>query len=108
MLFAALAFTRYAVPALIGLVACLGLSVWINRGLYAWFARKRGLAFTARAVPLHIVYQLVSAVAVPVGVVLYVAESWLPSSRDAEAGGSPFGDLPPSQAARLAPALFHS
>lgn len=88
LLFAALAFTRYTIPALIGFAACLVLSLWINRGLYSWFVNKRGVAFAARALPLHVMYQLVSAVAVPVGVALYVSESWLRPSRGVDSSES--------------------
>lgn len=77
--FAAMAFTRYTIPALIGLALSIMAAVWINRGLYGWFVSKKGAGFAAKAVPLHIVYQLVSAVAVPLGVAMYVSESWFPS-----------------------------
>ena len=87
VLFAVLAFTRFSVAGLVGLVISVGLSIWVNRDLYRWFANKRGAAFAAKAVPLHLVYQLVSAIAVPLGVAMYVSESWLPALRNDAAGG---------------------
>jgi len=57
---------------LLAAVGFLALSLWINRDLYRWFARVRGWGFMVRVVPLHLVYQLLSLVAVPVGLFLHV------------------------------------
>jgi O-antigen/teichoic acid export membrane protein/glycosyltransferase involved in cell wall biosynthesis len=81
VVFAILTLTRYSTFALVGLAVSVALSVWINRDLYRWFIQKRGAGFATRAVPLHFLYQLVSGVAVPLGVASYVSESWLPRSR---------------------------
>lgn len=94
VLFAILAFTSYALPALIGLVACVGLSVWVNRDLYRWFAHKRGAAFGTRAVPLHFLYQLIGGVAVPLGLVGYLIETSRPRSADVDESG-PFRRFAP-------------
>jgi hypothetical protein len=37
----------------------------LNRDLYAFFARRRGLAFAARSVPLHWFYAWYCGLAVP-------------------------------------------
>jgi O-antigen/teichoic acid export membrane protein len=87
VIFGVLALTRYSTVAIIGLAVCIALSIWINRDLYRWFIEKRGAGFATKAVPLHFLYQLVSGVAVPIGVASYVSESWLPRSR-ADAEGS--------------------
>ncbi len=47
--------------------AFFALSLWVNRGLYSWFARARSPGFMLRVIPLHLLYQLVSGVAVPIG-----------------------------------------
>ncbi|MEO7368993.1 MAG: glycosyltransferase [Gemmatimonadaceae bacterium] len=51
--------------------ALLALSLWVNRKLYRWFARVRTPGFMLRVIPLHILYQLVSIVAVPIGALLH-------------------------------------
>lgn len=51
--------------------AFLSLSLWVNRELYTWFARVRSPAFMLRIIPLHLLYQLVSGIAVPIGALLH-------------------------------------
>lgn len=55
-------------------VALLALSLWINRDLYLWFARARGWGFAVRVIPLYLIYQLLSLLAVPIGVILYMRD----------------------------------
>ncbi|MEP6506855.1 MAG: glycosyltransferase [Gemmatimonadales bacterium] len=55
-------------------IAFLAISLWINRGLYAWFAKTRSPLFMGRAIPLHVAYQLLSVFAVPIGMTLYFAD----------------------------------
>ncbi len=88
IVFAMLALSSYRAIALIGLGVSLAGSIWINRDLYLWFTQKRGFYFATRAVPLHFLYQLVSAIAVPLGVAMYVSESFPFSSRDKTGGES--------------------
>lgn len=51
--------------------ALLALSFWVNRELYSWFARVRSPGFMVRIIPLHLLYQLVSGAAVPIGALLH-------------------------------------
>ena len=81
VVFALVALIRLSVMALLAMAVCVGLSFWINRDLYRWFVRRRGVAFAASAVPLHFSYQLLSAAAVPLGVAMYMGDSWLPALR---------------------------
>lgn len=67
--------------AWVGAALCVLASLWTNRELYRWFAEKRNIGFAIKAVPLHLSYQLLSGAAVPIGVAMYAAESWLPASR---------------------------
>jgi Glycosyltransferases, probably involved in cell wall biogenesis len=75
LVFAVLALTRFTIAGIIGAIACVATSLWVNRDLYLWFARMRGNLFAAEAVILHLMYQLVSAVAAPIGIATYVYES---------------------------------
>ncbi len=46
-----------------GVVLCLVVGIlYLNRNLYAFFAKKRGAVFMVRAIPLHIFYYLYSGV----------------------------------------------
>jgi glycosyltransferase involved in cell wall biosynthesis len=60
-------------PAAIWLTgtSALGLLV-LNRGLYAYFARQRGVVFTMKAIPLHWFYYLYACLAFTVGAGGYV------------------------------------
>ncbi len=44
-------------------LALLAPVLWINRGLYGLFARRRGLAFMLGAIPLHLLYFVYGGVA---------------------------------------------
>ena len=46
--------------------------LFVNRHLYAFFERERGLLFTVRAIPMHLVYYLVFGIAMAVGWLLHV------------------------------------
>jgi glycosyltransferase involved in cell wall biosynthesis len=46
--------------------------LFVNRHLYAFFERERGLLFTLRAIPMHLVYYVVFGIAMAVGWVLHV------------------------------------
>ncbi|HEX2723408.1 MAG TPA: glycosyltransferase family 2 protein [Gemmatimonadaceae bacterium] len=59
--------TGFGVSAWIAAAAFVGVSVAVNIPFYAWLTRHGGLPMLAVAIPLHFGYQLVSAVAVPVG-----------------------------------------
>jgi GT2 family glycosyltransferase len=76
------------------MAACALLLVFLNRDLYQFFARKRGLAFAAATVPLHWLYYLYCGASV---VLALAAQLWaqltgqrlvpLPSPSDARASG---------------------
>ncbi|MEO5902449.1 MAG: glycosyltransferase [Gemmatimonadaceae bacterium] len=66
-----------------GLVAAaifFAVSIWVNRQLYSWFARFRGAGFAARVIPLHFLYQLVSLMALPLGLILHIRDRLLKSA----------------------------
>jgi hypothetical protein len=44
----------------------------VNRHLYAFFERERGLLFTLRAIPMHLVYYVVFGIAMALGWLLHV------------------------------------
>jgi hypothetical protein len=46
---------------------CLALVVAGNLPLFRWFARERGLRFALVAVPLRLLYYMLNAIAVPIG-----------------------------------------
>jgi len=48
-------------PALALWLACLLLVVVLNRAFYGFFLRRRGLLFTLRVIPVHLLYYLYSA-----------------------------------------------
>ena len=73
IVFAASTAARFNLLTLAATIICIAISIWINRELYLWFAQKRGAAFSARVVPLHLAYQALSAVAVPFGAAFHVA-----------------------------------
>jgi len=53
-----------------GLVACAVLLIFLNRDLYRFFARKRGLVFAVGTVPLHWLYYLYCGVSVILAVLV--------------------------------------
>ena len=66
--FAALAALCLALAAvrpffLLGVVAAVAAVIALNRGLFALFARRFGIAFAAACVPLHMLYYLYSGLA---------------------------------------------
>jgi hypothetical protein len=64
--------------------------VVINRRFYSFFARERGLLFTARVVPMHVLYYLYSGVALAVGILRHVWKTRIArSSRIKVASGAP-------------------
>jgi hypothetical protein len=46
--------------------------LFVNRHLYAFFERERGLVFTLRAIPMHLVYYIVFGIAMALGWLLHV------------------------------------
>lgn len=60
----ALAALRLSFPPLAWIAAVLvGIFFVVNRGLYQFFLRTRGLGFTLRVIPLHLVYHLLNGMA---------------------------------------------
>jgi len=47
--------------ALVVLAVCFLLLLWLNREIYGFFLQRRGLIFTLRAIPIHLLYYLYSA-----------------------------------------------
>ena len=83
-----------------GFVVALGLTAllaWLNRDLYRFFRRKRGLMFALRVVPLHWLYYFYNAVAFGCGLLLHLqdrlrSEAWprpgpLPDGIDLDGSG---------------------
>jgi glycosyltransferase involved in cell wall biosynthesis len=60
-------------PALALALAALGAIGILNRGLYAFFARRRGWRFLLVAVPMHLFYYLYSVAAFGIGLALHLA-----------------------------------
>jgi glycosyltransferase involved in cell wall biosynthesis len=58
-------------PAYLIALALFALSLFLNRELYVWLGERGGFRLAIVAVPLHFAYLLISAIAVPVGIVLY-------------------------------------
>lgn len=56
---------------LLALPAALGPVLWMNRDLYAFFRRHRGLWFALRVLPLHLLYYVLNGVSVVSGWVLH-------------------------------------
>jgi cellulose synthase/poly-beta-1,6-N-acetylglucosamine synthase-like glycosyltransferase len=57
---------------LIATAVSLQAILFVNRHLYGFFERERGLLFTLRAIPMHLVYYLVFGVAMALGWLLHV------------------------------------
>jgi hypothetical protein len=73
----ALVFLLLAVIAadgrwLIGTAMSIQAILFVNRHLYAFFERERGLWFTVRAIPMHLVYYIVFGIAMALGWILHV------------------------------------
>ncbi len=69
---AVLGIAGLGAPAYAVAIVMFVLSLFLNRELYFWFRERGGLRLALAAVPLHFIYLLLSAVAVPVGAVLYL------------------------------------
>jgi hypothetical protein len=59
--------------ALLPLAGSLAALVGLNFDCYRWFVRKRGLAFAARVVPVHLIHHLCNGASFVVGTVLHIA-----------------------------------
>jgi len=59
--------------ALVSLMVSLAALVALNVDCYRWFARKRGLAFAARVVPVHLIHHLCNGVSFVAGTALHIA-----------------------------------
>jgi len=60
--------------ASLGILLCAALLMFLNRDLYRFFARKRGLAFAVGAVPLHWLYYAYCGASVVLGLSAYLWE----------------------------------
>jgi GT2 family glycosyltransferase len=63
LLAASLVLAPFRLPALELAVACILVVIVLNRALYGFFVRQRGLFFTVAAVPLHLLYFLYGGLA---------------------------------------------
>lgn len=70
--FAVLGAAGLGKPAYVLAAFSFVLSLFINRVLYLWFFEKGGYRLGFLAMPLHFIYLLLSALAVPVGAVRYM------------------------------------
>jgi glycosyltransferase involved in cell wall biosynthesis len=80
LLCAALFLKPSLVPLLL-LAAIAGLLVYLNLGLYRFFARQRGLRFAVQAMPLHWLYYGYCGVAVGAGLSLHLWDKLRPQRR---------------------------
>ena len=53
-------------------LACLLALVWLDRPYYAFFVRRRGLLFTARWFPVHVLHHLSNGVSFATGTALFL------------------------------------
>jgi GT2 family glycosyltransferase len=58
---------------------CAALLLWLDWDYYAFFARRRGIAFAARWFPLHVLHHLSNGIAFIAGSVLARSARWLPA-----------------------------
>lgn len=72
---ALLAIATMNALALISAVTFLALCLALNAKFYRFLHRNGGLALLSTGIPLHLVYQIESAIAVPVGAVSFLAKS---------------------------------
>lgn len=70
---AAIAATPVAGRALAVAIAALACLVALNRDAYRWLARRRGVVFAVRAVPLHVVHHLCNGLSFVIGTCLFKA-----------------------------------
>jgi hypothetical protein len=55
----------------------LAMIVALSGGFYRFFLSRRGLWFTLRIVPLHVLYHLYNGISFAVGSVLFAVQRWL-------------------------------
>jgi len=65
-------------PLLLWTVIAAAMLFFLNRDLYRFFARKRGLVFAARTVPMHWLYYAYCGVAVVAGLGLHLLDQLIP------------------------------
>ncbi len=83
-----LAAVRWPAALAVAAAALAGIGL-LNRGLYAFFARRRGARFLLLAVPMHVFYYLYSAVGFGLGLVLHLASRGRPRRPREEAVAPP-------------------
>jgi hypothetical protein len=92
-LVAALILTLLALPGWLGglLLASAGVIVWVNRPLYAFFRRTRGITFAAAVIPFQLLYYFYSVLSLVVATGLYTVSRtgrpWLPAALRARLAG---------------------
>jgi glycosyltransferase involved in cell wall biosynthesis len=69
---------RLLLPLLLWTLAAAGALLFMNRDLYRFFARKRGVLFAARTVPMHWLYYGYCGVAVLAGLALHLMDPMHP------------------------------
>lgn len=70
--FAFLALAGFGLAAMMLSAALALVALVLHRGFYAYLWKKGGLTLAAASIPLHFAYLVLSAVAVPIGVFLYL------------------------------------
>jgi hypothetical protein len=53
------------------IVLCVGAILWLNRGLFSFFVRSRGVLISTAFFPIQIMYYLYSLIAFGIGVVTH-------------------------------------
>ncbi len=69
-------------PVLLAGTLCLLASILLNFELYQWLRARGGAAVAAAAVPFQMLYQVISAIAVPIGTVQFLLSERTPRSAD--------------------------
>jgi len=60
--------------ALLGILLAVIVLIWLNRGLYAFYYRKRGLRFALRALPMHWFFYLNNFLAFGLGTLAWLKD----------------------------------
>jgi glycosyltransferase involved in cell wall biosynthesis len=72
LIFSLVAMIAWDARWLIATAVSIQAILFVNRHLYSFFERERGLLFTVRAIPMHLIYYVVFGVAMAVGWCLHV------------------------------------
>jgi glycosyltransferase involved in cell wall biosynthesis len=76
LLAAALVLTALTPWAAVAAAALLAAVIGLNFPYYRWFARRRGVLFAVRVIPVHLVHHLCNGISFVTGTALHVAARW--------------------------------